>query len=174
MTNFWDWLFYGVGEGPGIYRFWDRWLLLHLFVGVVLALLLPVSLKEAATTLLLPVAGIFIGLSFAWGGNAQALLQTSEIEDASQFRKGGYEEYVFAFQAAILCILVTLVLWTAAGLGLFDAVWPINRCAYSYRAVVGILFFFSSMTLRECWHVVLGAQSLLLMRFKIRQQKGKR
>ncbi|WP_147418149.1 hypothetical protein [Salinisphaera sp. Q1T1-3] len=174
MINFWTWLFRGGARYPGIYRYWDFWLLLHAFIGGLLATTLPISLQQAATTLLLPVAGVFIGLSFAWGGNAQALLQTSEIEDVSNFSRGGYEEYVFAFQAAILCILITLVLWTLAGLGLFDKFWPTERELWPYRSIVGILFFFSSMTLRECWHVVLGAQNLLIMRFKVRQNSKKR
>lgn len=174
MNTFWHWFFRGVGEGAGVLRFWDRWLFLHVFVGAFLAIALPVTLTKAATALLLPVAGIFIGLSFAWGGNAQALLQTSEIEDVSAFRAGGYEEYVFAFQAAILLILITLGMWALAGLAIFDCVWPTKDHSEMYAAISFMLFFLSSMTLRECWHVVLGAQSLLIMRFKIKQSKEKK
>lgn len=174
MSTFWRWFFRGTGEGPGVLRFWDRWLLPHALIGVFLAVALPITLKEAATALLLPVAGIFIGLSFAWGGNAQALLQTSEIENASNFRAGGYEEYVFTFQAAILLILITLGMWAIAGLAIFDDVWPTKENYRVYGTIASILFFLSSMTLRECWHVVLGAQSLLIMRFKIKQSKKKR
>lgn len=174
MNTFWHWFIRGTGERPGILRFRDRWLLLHALVGVFIAVALPITLKEAATTLLLPVAGIFIGLSFAWGGNAQALLQTSEIEDVSNFRDGGYEEYVFAFQAAILLILITLGTWAIAGLAIFDDVWPTKENSKLYGVIASLLFFLSSMTLRECWHVVLGAQSLLIMRFKIKHSKKKR
>lgn len=174
MNTFWRWFFSGTGERSGILRFWDPWLILHALIGVFLAVALPITLKEAATALLLPVAGIFIGLSFAWGGNAQALLQTSEIEDVSNFRDGGYEEYVFAFQAAILLILVTLGMWAIAGLAIFDDVWPTKENPKLYGVFASLLFFMSSMTLRECWHVVLGAQSLLIMRFKIKQSKKKR
>lgn len=174
MNTFWYWFFKGTGEGPGVFRFCDRWLVLHAVVGLLFAVALPITLKEAATALLLPVAGIFIGLSFAWGGNAQALLQTPEIEDVSRFRDGGYEEYVFAFQAAILLILVTLGMWAMAGLAIFDSVWPTKECPSVYGVTAFVLFFLSSMTLRECWHVVLGAQNLLIMRFKIKQSKKKR
>lgn len=174
MTDFWSWFFRGSGAGPGIVRFIDRWLLAHIAIGTALSLIVPMPLEEAATSLLLPVAGIFIGLSFAWGGNAQALLQSAEVEGLSRFKEGGYEEYVYTFQAAILVILITLVLWALAGLGVFDCVWPANRGGKEYGMVAGILYFFSSLTLRECWHVVLGAQSLLLIRFRIRQnEKGR-
>lgn len=174
MSTFWGWFFKGAGEGPGILRYWDRWLILHVLAGVLLAAFLPISLQNAATALLLPVAGIFIGLSFAWGGNAQALLQTSEVEDLSDFRDGGYEEYVFAFQAAILLILVALALWAIAGLGIFDLIWPTKDSAMTYNIIASTLFSLSSMTLRECWHVVLGAQSLLLVRYKIKQSRKSR
>lgn len=170
MTNFWSWFFRGSGDRPGIARFLDLWLLVHGVVGGGLAFIVPISLEDAATSLLLPVAGVFIGLSFAWGGNAQALLQTAEIETLSSYRIGGYEEYVYTFQAAILIILITLALWALAGLGIFDHLWPKNKSGYAYTIISSLLYFFSSLTLRECWHVVLGAQSLLLIRFKIRQK----
>ena len=165
---------FGTGNGPGIKRFVDLWLLLHIFVALILSYFLPISLKEAATSLLLPVAGIFIGLSFAWGGNAQALLQTEEIEDVAAFKDGGFSDYVYTFQAAILLILITICLWAIAGLGFFDLVWPVAHKSKAYKIIAFLLFMLSSMTLRECWHVVLGAQSLLLMRFHVRKQKRNR
>ncbi len=169
MTTFWKWLIKGTGNGPGIRRFIDWWILFHIAIGVTMAYILPVTLKEAATTLLLPVAGILIGLSFAWGGNAQALLQSDEIEEISSFKKGGFEDYVYTFQSAIFLILVTLCFWAIAGLGIFDSIWPTCSNAIWYGILVGFIFFLSSMTLRECWHVVLGAQQLLLMRFHVRK-----
>lgn len=164
----------GTGNGPGIKKFVDIWLLLHIFIASILSYFLPISLKEAAISLLLPVAGIFIGLSFAWGGNAQALLQTEEIENVAEFKEGGFSDYVYTFQAAILVILITLCLWAIAGLGFFDLVWPVAQKSKTYKIITFLLFMLSSMTLRECWHVVLGAQSLLLMRFHVRKQKRNR
>lgn len=170
MITFWKWFFVGSGAGPGIRRFLDFWLLLHIALGVGFSLILPITLEKAGTGLLLPLAGIFIGLSFAWGGNAQALLQTKEISKLSKFRKGGFEEYLYSYQAAILLILVSLSLWAIAGLGIFDSVWPTPCLRTEYRLVSGILFFFASMTLRECWHVVLGTQTMLLARLKIEDE----
>jgi hypothetical protein len=174
MISFWRWLISGTGNGTGIKRFVDWWLLLHILAAGILSYFLPISLKEAATTLLLPVAGIFIGLSFAWGGNAQALLQSEEIEKMSAFKKGGFADYVYTFQSAILLILITLCLWGIAGLGFFDLIWPICSNSNPYKVIGFILFFLSSMTLRECWHVVLGAQILLLVRFQVKKRKGNR
>jgi len=172
MISFWRWFFVGSGAGPGIRRFFDLWIFVHLAVGITASFIVPVSLQQAGTSLLLPLAGIFIGLTFAWGGNAQALLQTDEIQKFSTFRDGGYEEYIYTYQAAVLLILAALIGWGIAGLGIFDQVWPTNSQGDAYHIISAILFFLASITVRECWHVVIGAQALLLIRFKIRGKNG--
>lgn len=167
--NYWRWLFIGDKGKPGIYKFWDRWIIAHLLAGITLAWLLPISMKEAASAFLLPLASIFIGLAFAWGGNAQALLQTEEIEELSGYHEGGIENYVYTYQTAILVILVTLVLWGLAGVGIYDSLLA-DYPQVSF-AVKIFLFFMASLTLRECWHVVLGSQFLLIARKKIKDKK---
>jgi hypothetical protein len=69
---------------------------------------------------LLPLAGIFIGLTFAWGGNAVTLMQSEEINILADYRQGGLKEYVFKFQAAIFVLLFTMVIWGLAGLDVFE------------------------------------------------------
>ncbi|HQH71617.1 MAG TPA: hypothetical protein PK360_06010, partial [bacterium] len=120
---------------------------------------------------LLPIAGIFIGLSFAWGGNALALLQPDEIEEMTDYHSGGFEYYVYTYQMAILAILATLVVWGLAGLDLFDLVWPTKSSMSLYFVIKFILYFLGSVALRECWQVVLSAQLLLLARKKIKKHK---
>lgn len=173
MISYWHWLFHGSGAGAGVRRFFDWWLALHALIGAAFACLLPMTLQTAGVSLLLPLAGVFIGLTFAWGGNAQALLQSSELTRLSSYRAGGYEEYLYTYQSAVLLILITLCLWGIAGLGLFDNVWPRDRTSTWYRAVVCVLFFFSSVTVRECWQVVVGSQAMLLARFKIQENDKK-
>jgi hypothetical protein len=60
--SYWKWLFKGNNGKPGICRFWDFWLLIHIVIGFAISYFLPIQLKEAANTVLLPLAGIFIGL----------------------------------------------------------------------------------------------------------------
>ena len=168
QLSFWRWFLRG-GRGRGWRKFADLWLLLHLAVGLALSYLVPASLSSAATTVLLPLVGILIGLSFAWAGNAQALLQTEEIEKLAEYRPGGFEEYVYTYQAAILTILSSVVLWGVAALGIFDLSCPWSCPTYVYFAMKVCLYSFSSITIRECWHVVLGAQMMLLMRRRIRR-----
>lgn len=169
--SFWRWLAKGSGGKPGYHRLINRWLILHVGVGAILAWLVRVDLQTAANTVLLPLVGILIGLCFAWAGNAQALLQADEIVEMTQHHDGGFAEYVFTYQAAILAILVTLVAWALAGLGIFDTTCPTADGRLWHFALEVFLFALSSLTLRECWHVVLGAQWMLLVQHKVNQAK---
>jgi len=158
--TYWKWFFHGTGARPGYRRVFNRWLLAH---GTV-----PVDLKSAANTVLLPLVGILIGLSFAWAGNAQALLGTREIEMLASYHPGGFEEYVYTYQTAILLILATVCAWGLAGLGVFDRPSPVEWGQRLYPAVSTVLYSLVSLALRECWHVVLAAQLLLIVRKRIR------
>lgn len=172
--SFWRWLVKGSGARPGYRRLINAWLILHLGIGFGLSSAVQVDLTSAANTVLLPLVGILIGLCFAWAGNAQALLQVSEIEEMTHHHPGGFVEYVFVYQTAIFTIFVTLVSWALAGVGIFDKTWPTPACRLSYFTVKGTLFALSSLTLRECWHVVLGAQWMLIIQSKIKRSKNKR
>lgn len=168
FINYWQWFFIGSGHKPGYRRLLNGWFFVHLIIGIVIASLVPASLKEAANAVLLPLAGIFIGLSFAWAGNAHALIESREIEKLSEYHEGGFVEYIFVYQTAILTIMTTLVLWGFAGLNVFDEKWPTVKSLEVYFLIKTILFTFSSLTLRECWHVVLGTQLMLLVKKEIK------
>lgn len=172
--NFWRWLVKGSGARPGYRRLINAWFMVHIGVGFGLSSVVPVDLVTAANAVSLPLVGILIGLCFAWAGNAQTLLQVSEIEELTDFHEGGFAEYLFVYQTAILTILLTLVSWALAGLGVFDHTWPTPTSGRSYFVVKIVLFALSSLTLRECWHVVLGVQWMLLMRREIKYARNKR
>jgi hypothetical protein len=160
--SYWSWFFIGSGADPGWKRLiLNRWSFLHLGIGVVLAMVIEQNIEDAAKSVLLPLAGIFIGLSFAWAGNAQALLQSEEIGHMATKHKGGFVDYVFTYQTAILAILVSLVAWGLAGLGIMASCSDNGHkwCVFFSKL---FLFSLSSLCLRECWHVVLGAQWMLL------------
>lgn len=168
FINYWIWFFKGSGGKRGFKRIINKWIYLHIVVGTILSFVVPVTLNMAANTVLLPLIGIFIGLSFAWAGNAQTLLQSKEIETLSGYHEGGFVEYVFVYQTAILTILITLICWAFAGLSIFDLYWPTICGIYKYYFIKILLFSLCSLTFRECWHVVLGAQWMLLMQKEIK------
>lgn len=171
--GFWRW-FFQAKPHSGWKKFVDRWLIAHAGAGVFLALMVPSDLKSSASTVLLPLVGVLIGLSFAWAGNAQALLQTEEIEELSEHHRVGFEEFVYTYQSAILVILSSVVLWGIAGLGVLDQKCFWNCSDVPYFVAKVLLYAFSSITLRECWQVVLGAQMMLLARWRIRRSRGGR
>lgn len=168
LISYWQWLAKGSGGRAGYRRILDRWLLLHIPVGIVLSLLIRLDLQACSNTVLLPLAGILIGLTFAWAGNAHALLQTEEMGKLSDYHEGGFVEYVFIYQTAILTILVTLVFWGFAGLGIYDQTWPTRYNPKLYFTVKTFLFVLSSLTLRECWQAVSGAHWMLRIRKEIK------
>src|SRR5688500_2066943 len=87
---FWKWFLKGSGGKAGWRAYFNRWSLVHIVVGGAMSFLVPLSLREASSAVLFPLAGAFVGLSFAWAGNAQALLQTPEIERLSTKALGGF------------------------------------------------------------------------------------
>jgi hypothetical protein len=165
--RFWKWLFKGINGKAGILCFLDRWLVLHVIVAIILSYFVNVSLKEAASTVLLPLASVCVGLSFAWAGNSQALLQDSAIEKLAEFHPDGIENYVYKFLLAILTILVTMAAWGMAGLGLFS--FASIQCNYFQIPIKTTLYTMASITLRACWSVVVGSQLMLLSRYRIRK-----
>jgi hypothetical protein len=168
--SYWHWFHKGTGGRPGWLRLIDRWFGLHLIIGGVLSWAIPKSLEVAAGSILLPLAGVLVGLAFAWAGNAQALLQTDEITKLANKVPGGLREYAFTYQTAILSLLTTITLWGLAGLGLFDSTHPLFTIPrFLYWAMGTLLYSLSSFSLRECWHVVVGAQIMLLIRSDLKQ-----
>lgn len=184
MTKFWTWFFRGdniedyhgdPSKGPfskgtaGIKAYFDRWLIFHITVGILLMFSVPMRINEAARSILLPLAGIFIGLTFAWGGNAVTLMQSEEINILADYKPGGLREYVFKFQAAILVLLFTMVVWGLAGLDVFESLYRNSQPNIIYKIIEVILFSFVSLSLRDCWHVVMGAQAMVLYKRSIRK-----
>jgi len=160
--TYWQWLRAGSGDRAGFRSVINVWILFHVAAGLVLAAIVPAALPSAANTVLLPLFGVFVGISFAWAGNAHALLLTSEIDEVVKRTPGGFTDYVYLFQTAILVLLTTLVAWGLAGLGVFgDKSGPFREMSGS-AAVAVLLYSLLSISIRECWHVVLATQSMLL------------
>jgi hypothetical protein len=173
LFSYWIWFFRGSGEKAGYRRIINTWIILHFFVGIVLSVLVQITLESSAKTVLLPLAGIFVALTFAWVGNTMALMQSPEIDKLSKYHPGGFTEYAFVYQTAILVILTTLILWGLAGLQVFDSIWPRSCNKIAYFMIKTFLFTLSSLTLRECWHVVMGAQLMLLVQREIKSRLRK-
>jgi hypothetical protein len=122
LPNFWKWFFFGTGGLSGWRRLVAPGLIFHVAAGFFGAMFIPANLKEISAAVLLPLASVFVGLTFAWVANVQAVLQSDEVFKLGQYKDGGFEDFVFPFQLGVLIILVCLVVWGLAGLGVFESV----------------------------------------------------
>lgn len=154
--DYWRWFIKGSGGRPGYRRLLDKWMLIHISVGLILSAVVPVHLKQAATTVLIPICGVFVGVAFAWAVTSHSLIQSREIQTLAEYKEGGLPDYVFTYQTAVFVAFVTVVLWGLAGLETFDLRWPTPNSPSWYFIVKAGLFALASLTFRECWHVVLG------------------
>ena len=165
--QFCKWLFRGLRSGPGYRQFISAWLIVQVAVSVGLAAAVEAPIHDAAQAVLLPLIGIFVGLSLAWVGNSQALLQASEIEKLAEYHPDGILTYVYTFQLAILVLLTTVVSWGLAALGVFGA--PFMSHAVVQFGIETGLYLLTTLAVRECWDVVKSSQLLVLSRYVIRK-----
>jgi len=164
LIGYWRWFAKGSGTKPGYRRLFNLWCFLHIVIGVLVAYLVQLTMVEAASAVLFPLAGIFVGFSFAWAVSAQALMQSKEIDMFTEHFPGGLTEYIYIYQTAVLAILATLIFWGFAGLGIFDDFWPTKDCTIAYFIVKAVLFALCSLSIRECWQVINGTHQLVLIR----------
>ncbi|WP_144004944.1 hypothetical protein [Solidesulfovibrio fructosivorans] len=155
--SFWKWLFCKNGERrAGIQVFVDRWLILHVLVGLLASLFLDNCIVDSAKNIIIPFVGILAGITFAWSGNITALLTTAELDELSKYHQEGITGYVFSVQRAILVILVALILWVLVGLSVISN--------FFWRFVI---FSVSSIAIRESWGVIMFAQMLTIYRERV-------
>lgn len=161
--NFWQWL---IDDWKAQMKLilGDRYVFFHI-LGALLFGIKIIDPTKFATTILLPFASIIIGISFAWGGNAVALLSDGALQTIAEQHKKGFENYVYKFLLSILILLGTLVCWLFVATGIF--------CGTS-SILSNIIFYFilmlSSIALREVWHVILGVQYMLLWKYHINRK----
>lgn len=176
--GFWHWLIIGdrsssrshevASKSPGIYKLFNVWSIIYICIAIYITNTFVIELKVLAASMLLPAAGLFIGVAFAWGGNAHAILQTKEIEELAQYKDGGFEDYAYTFQLSMLIVLLTITLWTLAGIGIFE-----NLPSPYIQYVTIFILSLSAIAIRECWHIIVGSTELLIMKYYVRIHKKK-
>lgn len=163
LWDYWRWFFFGLKDRPGYKGFCDRWLLPHMLIAAFLTLWIKTSLQNDSISVTLPLSGVFIGLSFSWAGVFHAALISPEGQALVKKHPDGLKNYLYKYQTSILVTLVTLILWALYGIGAFQICD--GHLKLVKNAIRFILFFLSSLTVRESWHVVLGNQILALTRY---------
>ncbi|MDL2313828.1 hypothetical protein LJC36_02480 [Desulfovibrio sp. OttesenSCG-928-C14] len=159
---FWTWLFKGIGDSPpGVFKLFNRWLWLHLIVAIFLCALTGDDISETSKSIVLPASGILLGITFAWSGNITSLLSAKEISELAEITKGKMSEYVYSVQLSILIVFATCIFWIFSAFGLMNN--------FIFKA---LLFFISSISVRECWQTILFAQYLTITRDTISKKNN--
>ena len=161
------WFWHGSGGRPGYRCVVNRSLLVCAGIGLALAVLVWRPIAEAASVVLFPLAGVFIGVAFGWGSHALALLQTEELSLLAAKNKGGLPDYVYTQHTAILTVFAALVAWGLGGLGLADLYLLHLWNGWTYVLAETLLYGLACLAIHECWHVVLGVQIMVLLRERI-------
>lgn len=160
--SFWRWWF-----KYGIVKFLDRWLLLHIAVGYLFAKLVPLTFQHVASVIVIPLVGILIGLSFAWVGNAMAILESPQLAKMTAMHTRGIKEYLYTYQSAILILITCIILWSLIALNLHHIPLTLNLSPQFRFFGKLALYAFSSLSIRECWQVVLSTQWLLISKYRV-------
>ena len=167
MPNFWNWLFVKDAGGlRGLSNIANRWIVLHIFSGLVAVWLLPASYGDIASKTLVPSASVLIGFSFAWAGRSASLFQDKSFSRFLIENAPPIQHYVYAFQLAILvCIvfIVTNLIMISGGLGITT-----GYSSYDNSVNKFIMFSLGSLALRECWGVINFVNRLTLQYYAVR------
>jgi hypothetical protein len=164
-ADFWIWFAVGTGGRPGWRRLISRWALIHISIGFIASQLLSIEVSKAAQVVLIPLSGVFVGLTFAWVANVQTILQSDEIATLAAFKKGGYVDYVYSFQLGMFVVLGSIVVWGLAGLEITGALCKATASEkVCNQWITGFLFATVSLSIRECWQLISGSMLLLISR----------
>lgn len=151
--NFWFWLIAPESARGGRKR-WLNWLLVaHGLIGFAFASIFRGNLPECARSVILPLAGVLVGLTFAWSATAIGIINSKEFRRIMVNSRTGVRGTANYYQLAILVALSSTVLWAIAGLGPYETPsWVALRTARAASAT--FLFAFTSFAITECWSAI--------------------
>jgi hypothetical protein len=180
FPKFWIWIIKGFdGSIPGYKYIINKYLVIHLFIGVILSIFIDTPIQQVSEKIIIPLTGILIGLTFSLIGNAQGFLQTEEIIQLSKNVKGGYIVYILNYQLSIFIILITSGIWFLLSIDIacpFNfIIWPIFFESPIIIKIFKGIFFYSliSISIRESWSVIQSIYYLLIAKNKIYEKNKK-
>jgi hypothetical protein len=141
----------------------NRWLVIHVVSGIVVEAAIQDRLSVVAGSALIPLASLLVGLTFAWSGNAVALLQSEELQKVGRANGGEtFRKWVFDYQLAILAVLVTTTSWALIAAGVVNNPFVMSLSPLVRHIGRTFMFALSSLTVRECWSVASVIQRKIL------------
>ncbi|MBS1725135.1 MAG: hypothetical protein JST51_00325 [Armatimonadetes bacterium] len=159
-SSFSNWFLHGAGGEPGYKRISLPWLLISIILGFGWQSIYKHPMSVIAQQVILPVGGIFVGLSFAWSGAVQSLVATRELRLAASKTPEGLNIFVGYFQ--FVCLLMFMLFGLLAVVA-SDSIHLSRFGAPVQNAGRTIVFAFFIYSLVESWHVVDAARRLMII-----------
>lgn len=155
--NFKHWFLHGNGHKPGYTRLLDNRSIIDFCIGIVVVILVSTSLKEAAVAVLFPLTGVLVGVCASWAGPAQEVLTSKEMLPFLKEHQGGICEYFLILQTVVFVMLLSIVMWGLAGIGLFEGLNSpkLDGAKFIYYIISSFLYAILSLSIRTCWEAVL-------------------
>lgn len=170
VPGFWDWLVKRDADGDrGLSNIVNRWLIFHIAIGTAAAFTSHIDATLVARTVALPGSAILIGLAFGWAGRSAGLLQDKSFSKFLIENGPSPEGYVYAFQLAVLAVLVfiaTALVLIMGGTGLST-----NSARNDDAINRGILFFVGSIAVRESWGIIYFVNKLTIQYYRVREKE---
>lgn len=168
VPGFWTWLFTRDDSGDrGISNVLNWWLAFHAALALGLAVLSTTDAATLAKSVAVPGAAILVGLAFGWAGRSASLLQDKGFSKFLIEHGPQPEGYVYAFQLAILTVLLfiaTAMVLVAGGTGL--SLGSAYRDEFCNKTM---LFAAGSIAVRESWGIIYFVNKLTIQYYRIRE-----
>jgi len=147
----------------------NRWLIFHAAIGFLAAYSVEADAAVIAKTVALPGSAILIGLAFGWAGRSAGLLQEKSFSKFLIKHGPPPEGYVYAFQLAILTVLVFI----ACALILIIGGFGLSTGSHANDEAINraILFSVGSIAIRESWGIIYFVNKLTIQYYCVREQE---
>lgn len=167
VVGFWTWLVRADSQGNrGIDNLANRWLAFHILVALAAAFLVTTDSATISKAIIIPTAGILIGLAFGWAGRSAGLLHDKEFSAFVLSYGAPPEGYVYSFQLAILTMLGFIALALVLAMGGTDLSFgDVDHDAMANRFLLG---FVGSIAVREGWGTIYFVNKLTIQFYHFR------
>lgn len=146
--SFWFWLIDG-RKGGGLSRWFNRWLLWHIAVGLVFSYQVHANLPDLVRSTMLPFAAALFGLTLAWVATANNFVSSTEFRRVMYGSPSGVRGTINYLQMVVYLVLLCGVYWGIVGLGPYPISPKLDAKSVNW-GVKFIGFFLTSFAILEC------------------------
>lgn len=147
------------------YRLLITWMLVvDAIIAMIMQQCLSMNGFDFAQKALFPAASILVSMSVAWTARAATVLNDKSFRESVVGESNPLEDYVYGYQLSILMIMSTVIYISIMAAGGFR--FYIYSRKFSEGCSSFFLYFFLSISIRECWSVINFSNLLSLLHSK--------